>query len=663
MVEQQASGPAFFTFQPQIHIPVDVDIVFVADLFVEDYVGGAELTTEALIGSCPFKVFRLHSKDVSMELLKEGHEKFWVFGNFANLDMKLIPTIATNMRYSVLEYDYKYCRHRSPEKHKVNENKDCNCHEETHGKMIATFLYAAKSLWWMSEAQKAHYDDLFPYLREKPSTVLSSVFDEETFATIHVLQDKYKDEKRKGWIVLGSPSWIKGQANAEAWCDEQGHEYETVWNLPYLDVLRKLAQAEGFVYLPPGADTCPRMVIEAKLLGCKLHLNDNVQHAKEDWFQMEDLDVTESYLFMARERFWNGIYSDMGESDITISGYTTTYNCVENDYPFHESIVSMLGFCDEVVVVDAGSNDGTWEALNALADAYETLVIYQQPRDREKKRWAIDFDGRLKALARALCTQAFCWQQDSDEVVNEGDYAAIAKLVKHFPPKADVLCLPVIEYWGSSGKVRADIHNWKWRLSRNRAGITHGIPAELRRFDENGELYAARGTDSCDYINLGDYSRIPFMNFYTEDVERIRRNAMEEESEESLKEYEGWYNEVVEHLPGVHHYSWFNIERKIKSYRNYWARFWESMYNQKQDDTAENNMFFDKPWSDVTDEEIEDVAIRLEDEMGGWIFHRKVNWDAKTAHIECTKEHPALMDDWIERNSYEPEEEDEEYDA
>jgi len=400
------------------------------------------------------------------------------------------------------------------------------------------------------------------------------------------------------------------------------------------------------------------MVIEAKLLGCKLELNDNVQHASEEWFTVDDLETTESYLYMARSRFWNGIYSDMGEDEYEISGYTTTYNCIENDYPYTESILSMTSFCDEVVVVDAGSNDGTWESLQALAETYDNIVIYQQPRDRSKKRWAIDFDGRLKALARSLCKSPFCWQQDSDEVVHEADAEKIKRLAKHFPKSVDLLCLPVIEYWGSEGKVRCDVHNWKWRLSRNKPGLTHGIPAELRQFDEDGELYAAQGTDSCDYVWMGNYQRVQYMSFYNEEIDRLRRTALDDEDVQALTEYKGWYNEVVNGLPGVHHYSWFNIERKVQSYKNYWARFWESMYNKPQEDTAENNMFFDKPWSEVTDEDIADVATRLEDQMGGWIFHRKINWNAATPHITCTKSHPQVMDEWIERNSYEDDNQD-----
>lgn len=644
--------PSFFTFQQQVNIPDDVDVVFVSDMFVDEYIGGAELTTEALIGSSPFKVFKLKSKDVDMRLLEQGVEKYWIFGNFSQMDLKLVPTIAANLEYSILEYDYKYCRYRSPEKHEANEQEPCCCHEEQHGKLVSAFFYGANSLWWMAEGQKALYEDLFPFLRERPSTVLSSVFDDETFATIHVLQEKFRDAERSGWIVLGSPSWIKGQSAAEEWCRENGHEYEVVWGVEYEEVLRKLATAEGFVYRPQGRDTCPRMVIEAKLLGCKLELNDNVQHAREEWFKIDDLETTESYLYMARDRFWNGIYADMGEDDASISGYTTTYNCMENDYPFIESISSMLGFCDEVIVVDAGSTDGTWEELEALEAVYDNLVIHRQPRDRTKRRWAIDFDGRLKALARSMCSKAFCWQQDSDEVVHEQDYDNIRKLVKHFPKKADLLCLPVIEYWGSSGKVRCDVHNWKWRISRNRPGMTHGIPNHLRRYDDEGELFAARGTDSCDYVWLPNYEPVQHLNFYTSDVDELRKRALDGDGP-ALAEYEEWYNEVVGSVPGVHHYSWYNIERKVRSYRSYWGRFWESMYNEPQCDTAASNMMFDKPWSDVTDEDIEELAARLEDELGGWVFHRKVNFDAPVPHIECTKGHPAVMTDWLEENTYE----------
>ena len=173
-------------------------------MFVEDYAGGAELTTQALIDSSPLEVFKLRSNQLTMEHLENGVNKFWIFGNFANLDQQLIPSIMANMKYAVLEYDYKYCKYRSPEKHVTVERKPCDCHNQMSGKLVSAFYHAAKSLWWMSERQQQRYYDMFPFLEESNSTVLSSVFDDNFFVTLKALREKYKGAERSKWIVLGS---------------------------------------------------------------------------------------------------------------------------------------------------------------------------------------------------------------------------------------------------------------------------------------------------------------------------------------------------------------------------------------------------------------------------------------------------------------------------
>ena len=153
-----------------------------------------------------------------------------------------------------------------PEKHLTAEGEKCNCHNDMRGKMISAFYYGAKSLWWMSERQMEKYHSMFPFLAERDNVVLSSVFDDKFWLTLKILKERYGDSERKGWIVLGSTSWIKGAEDAEQWCKDNDKEYEVLWDVAYEIVLEKLGQAEGFVYLPRGGDTCPRMVIEAKLL-------------------------------------------------------------------------------------------------------------------------------------------------------------------------------------------------------------------------------------------------------------------------------------------------------------------------------------------------------------------------------------------------------------
>ena len=629
-----------FNVNSAIKIPEEAEIVFVADLFQEDYVGGAELTTEALIESCPLKVFKIKCKDLTLDTMESGHKKYWIFGNFYNLNHELIPTIVANLNYSILEYDYKFCKYRSIEKHKAIEGKDCDCQNSMYGKMISAFMHGSKSLWWMSENQEKTYYETFPFLAESDSVVLSSVFNDTFFVALKLLKEKYKNAERNGWLVLGSTSWIKGYQQAEQWCKDNNKEYEVLWDIPYEEVLEKMAQAEGFVYLPQGGDTCPRMVIEAKLLGCKLHINDDVQHAKEIWFDTDDLFDTEAYLYAARERFWSSIQHSMNYIP-TISGYVTTKDAKSQNYPFKESIESLLGFCSEVIVVDGGSTDGTYEELNKWAQEEEKLKVHKVERNWNHPRHAV-YDGAQKAEARSRCTGEYCWQQDADEVVHEDDYDKIINLCRNFPKHANLISLPVVEYWGSLKKVRVDVNPWKWRLSKNIPEITHGIPKQFRKKDENGDLYAGLGTDGCDYIHAETHDHIPHASFYTQEIHNLRIKALQGDNE-SLKIYEEWLKRTVEVFPGVHHYSWLDISRKIKTYKNYWSKHWQSLYNIAQEDTAENNMFFNKPWLEVTEEEINSLSSKLSSDMGGWIFHQKIDFNKKTPHISCGRPEPKIM--------------------
>ena len=190
--------------KPHILIPGDCDIVFVADMFVENFIGGAELTSEALIESSPFKVHKVLAKDVTMETLESGFQKYWIFGNFSSLDNKLIPSIVANIEYSILEYDYKFCKYRSIEKHLEIEQIECDCDEQVFGKLMSAFFYGAKSLWFMSEKQQSIHFKRFPFLNERENWVLSSVFSEQFWIALKLLKQKTKQRLKK-WLAC---CWI-----------------------------------------------------------------------------------------------------------------------------------------------------------------------------------------------------------------------------------------------------------------------------------------------------------------------------------------------------------------------------------------------------------------------------------------------------------------------
>jgi hypothetical protein len=318
------------------------------------------------------------------------------------------------------------------------------------------------------------------------------------------------------------------------------------------------------------------------------------------------------------------------------------------DYPFQESIKSMLQFADEVVVLDTSDeNEGTRQKLFELSvQEPRVSLIHSDEFDWTAPNHGI-FDGQTKAKARAACKSDFLWQFDVDEIVHEQDALKVRLLIEktNYLQACPIIGLPVIEYWGSKGKVRADINPWKARLSRNLPDITHGIPVHLRRqFD--GLDYASPGTDTCDYISKATGKPLPVMVFMDQNVEGVRQMAMK--NQKLIPSYEKWFNHMVAELPGVHHYSWFSIERKIRQYKMFWTSFWKAMYGP---DSAQNkdpnwNPFFEVPWSEVTNEMIVQKAQELETETGGHIFHSR--WDGKSVpHVTIHRSHPLLIQEWV----------------
>lgn len=327
----------------------------------------------------------------------------------------------------------------------------------------------------------------------------------------------------------------------------------------------------------------------------------------------------------------------------SISGYTTTYNCIQRRYPFELSIQSLLGFCDEVSIVDAGSNDGTIERISALAQKESRIKFVTSPVDFTQPRWAIHMDGYLKAKARAGCTGAYCWQTDTDEVVAPHDYERIRNLpvlLKDILSSYPIIFLPMVEFWGSFDRIRADFFSWKQRFSINDPRITHGIPNEYRMIDSTGAEYPRPfDSDSCNYI-------------YRDTKESVKSviPVQVENFNMPPEIFEQFFNASLDLLPSVLHVSWLNLKRKIEHYREFWPKFHASMYNLSKIDSPENNVMFNKPWGEVTDNDISEKVKELT-ELGPRSFHHKLNPNQKGATVPFRRAIPDELKNWAALNA------------
>jgi len=218
-------------------------------------------------------------------------------------------------------------------------------------------------------------------------------------------------------------------------------------------------------------------------------------------------------------------------------------------YPWRASIESMLGFSDEVVALDGGSDDGSYGMLLEWAAKEPKLKVHQLVRDSNDSNLNL-LDTQHKAEARRLCSGDFCWQMDIDEVVHERDWDKIRATVHEFPRVVDLIAIPAIELMDDKGRVRIESDYWKCRLSRNSMHITHGILDKNQDSDSTKQsifnLY--KGSD---YISSQNSSYIPFGTFVSEEVEQARQAAMAG-NQEAIVAYEQWLNMLVERAPIVY---------------------------------------------------------------------------------------------------------------
>tara|TARA_R110002110_G_scaffold178719_14_gene383959 strand:- start:2356 stop:4419 length:2064 start_codon:yes stop_codon:yes gene_type:complete len=281
------------------------EYVFVSDLFHQQYVGGAELSLKTLIESSPGTATLSNSSLIDNDFVDFYKESKWIFGNIADLNHEVIRYIIdSNIEYTFVEFDYKLCRHRNPILYNYVEGKDCDYKTTEQGKLIQDFINNSQSTFFMSSAQREVYETELPKTKKANTHILSSLFDDNFFSRINLLNQKYSNQpKNDKWIVLGSNSWVKGALESENWCKENNVEHEVIFGMEYEQFLKRLAQSRGLVALPAGYDTCPRLAIEAKLLGCELQTNEHVQHRDEEWFSKPNSEIVK-YLKTRKDYFW-----------------------------------------------------------------------------------------------------------------------------------------------------------------------------------------------------------------------------------------------------------------------------------------------------------------------------------------------------------------------
>ena len=125
-----------------------------------------------------------------------------------------------------------------------------------------------------------------------------------------------------------------------------------------------------------------------------------------------------------------------------VSGFTFCRNLIRLDYPFLESMQSMLPLVDELVVAVGDSDDGTLEAVQNLKSKHPKIKIVQTVWDR-----ALFDNGKIFSqqtnIALDHANKAADWaiHLQSDEFFHEEDYDKIMGSMEAYKDQKDILGL------------------------------------------------------------------------------------------------------------------------------------------------------------------------------------------------------------------------------
>jgi len=138
---------------------------------------------------------------------------------------------------------------------------------------------------------------------------------------------------------------------------------------------------------------------------------------------------------------------------VRISGFTLVRNGSQFDYPYIESIRSLLPLVDELVINVGTGTDDTLERIRRLSESegQGKIRFFESDwrlDDPEKKRGGKILSEQTN-LALERCQHEWCVYLQADEVLHEQDHAAILSAIGRADPAVEGLLFDYIHFYGS----------------------------------------------------------------------------------------------------------------------------------------------------------------------------------------------------------------------
>ena len=304
------------------------DVVFISDFFANEVNGGAEIYDDLLVSELRLKghnVITFKSKEVVDKHISLYSNLGFIFfvSNFVTLPERTKKFLQFEQNeYCIIEHDHKYLRNRNPAlftnfKAPPQEiiNKD--------------FYQNAKYVFCQSNK---HAEVLSENLQIKNVINLGcSLWSKDQLEHIRSSITEQKDEA----FISGDRNPIKGLPDAINYCKKKNITFNVVPKLPYTQFIQTMAQYNKFVFFPKTLESFCRVIVEARMLGCKLLTNNFNGCTYEPWFKDYKGEALIDFVDQQRDKVISKIEEHLLEKKIVEQkdgDITVILNCYRRPY-------------------------------------------------------------------------------------------------------------------------------------------------------------------------------------------------------------------------------------------------------------------------------------------------------------------------------------------
>jgi len=264
-------------------------VVFIADFFAEDVLGGGELNNHELIemlvkDGIPVK--RVHSHLVTKNFIEQNKNSKFIVANFMNLLHESIAALY-DKEYIIYEHDHKYLITRDPSPFKgFLAPKEFIINHEFYKKANAVLCQS-----------QFHLDIVKKNLKINNLINLSgNLWSENSLNVMLNLSDLPKSEI---CAIMDSPIEHKNTREAIMYCQYKKKPFKLIESEDYEQFLRLMGENKTFVFFPKTPETLSRTVVEARMMGMSVIVNKMIGATGEPWYEKKGPDLIE---FMRTKR-------------------------------------------------------------------------------------------------------------------------------------------------------------------------------------------------------------------------------------------------------------------------------------------------------------------------------------------------------------------------